>query len=210
MLDWSMQRERVLELILQLAARAVGAGKQSPPARDDPLFHVAREILAQRAGMAHDLAAGLEQALRGSIDGLRRAWPLADHVLASGADMKPAGLPIPDLAPLHARSSKLRPWWASTLPPLAVRVARRRLEEQFGAAIGACVDSYDRQLLAWAKSEVERLVEHFELEAAPVREQVRRFSADEGRSTTAQDGQNVEALEADLRELRRTNQSVFA
>jgi len=88
-------------------------------------------------------------------------------------------------------------------------VARRRLEEQFGAAIGACVDFYDRQLLAWVKSEVEHLVEHFELEAAPIREQIRRFSAGDGHSTTAQDGQNVEALEADLLELRPTNQPVL-
>ena len=44
--------------------------------RDDPLFHVARDILAQRAAMAHDLVACLEQALRPSLEGLRRrtAW----------------------------------------------------------------------------------------------------------------------------------------
>jgi len=208
-LDWSMLREQVLELILRLASKAAGAGKHPPLARDDPLFDVAGEVLAQRAGMAHDFAAGLEQALRGSMDGLRRAWPLADHIFASRADTKPAGLPIPDLAPLHAPSSRLRAWWASALPPLAVRVARRRLEEQFGTAIGACADSYDRQLLAWVKSEVDRLVDHFELEAAPIREQVRRFSAGDGRSTTVQDGQTVEALEADLLELRPTNQPVL-
>jgi len=208
-LDWSMVRERVLELIFQRASQAAGAGRHSPSARDDPLFHVAREILAQRADMARDLAAGLEQALRGSMNGLRRAWPLADDVIASSTDMKPAGLPIPDLASLHTPSSRLRPWWASTLPPLAVRVVRRRLEERFGTAIGACVDSYDRQLLAWVKSEVQRLVEHFELEAAPVREQVRRFPSGDEHSTTAQDRQNVEALEADLRELRRTNQAAL-
>ncbi|MGA7501861.1 MAG: hypothetical protein WBX00_34440, partial [Isosphaeraceae bacterium] len=131
-LDWSMHRERVLELILQLAAQAAGAGEQSSSARDDRLFHVARKILAERAGMAHDLIAGLEQSLRGSLDGLRRAEPLADDIIASRADRKPAGLPVPDLTALHARTSRLRPWWAPALPPLADRVARRRLETSSG------------------------------------------------------------------------------
>jgi len=88
-------------------------------------------------------------------------------------------------------------------------VARRRLEDQFGAAIGSCVDSYDRQLQAWARSEVERLVEHYELEAAPIREQVRRAAADADRSPTDHDGQHVKDLEADLRELRRTDQADY-
>jgi hypothetical protein len=206
LLDWSMLRERVLELILQLAAQAAGAEEQSSSARDDRLFHVARKILAERAGMAHDLVAGLEQPLRGSLDGLRRAEPLADDIIASRADKKPAGLPVPDLSALHARTSRLRPWWAPALPPLADRVARRRLEHQFGAALGSCVDSYDRQLQAWARSEVERLVEQYELEAAPVREQVRRAAADADRSLTDRDGQDMNDLEADLRELRRSDQ----
>ena len=204
LLDWSMLRERVLELILQLAAQAAGTEEQSSSARDDRLFHVARKILAERAGMAHDLIAALEQSLRGSLDGLRRAEPLADDIIASRADRKPAGLPVPDLTALHARTSRLRPWWSPALPPLADRVARRRLEDQFGAAIGSCVDSYDRQLQAWARSEVERLVEHYELEAAPVREQVRRAVADADRSPTDHDGQHVKDLEADLRELRKS------
>jgi hypothetical protein len=97
LLDWSMLRERVLELILQLAAQSAGAEEQSSSARDDRLFHVARKILAERAGMAQDLVAGLEQSLRGSLDGLRRAEPLPDDIIASRADGKPAGLPVPDL-----------------------------------------------------------------------------------------------------------------
>ncbi len=193
--------------ILQRAAQAAGAEAQSSSARDDRLFHVARQILAERAGMAHDLVAGLEQSLRGSLDGLRRAEPLAEDINASRADGKPAGLPVPDLTALHARTSNLRPWWSPALPPLADRVARRRLEDQFGAAINSCVDSYDRQLQAWARSEVERLVEQYELEAAPVREQVRRAAADAGLFTTDQEGQDVKDLEADLRELRPTDQT---
>jgi len=90
------------------------------------------------------------------------------------------------------------------LPPLADRVARRRLEDQFGEAIGSCVDSYDRQLRARARSEVERLVEQYELEAAPIREQVRRAAADADPSPTDRDGQDMNDLEADLRELRKT------
>jgi len=205
LLDWSMLRERVLELILQRASQAAGTEEQSSSARDDRLFHVAREVLAERARMAHDLVAGLEQSLRGSWVGLRRAEPLADDIIAARSDRKPGGLPVPDLTALHARTSRLRPWWSPALPPLADRVARRRLEDQFGAAINSCVDSYDRQLKAWARSEVERLVEHYELEAAPVREQVRRAAADVDLCPTHRDGQDMNVLEGELRELRRSN-----
>ena len=160
--------------------------------------------------MAHDLVAGLEQALRASLEGLRRAWLLADDVTASRTGKKPAGLPIPDLDPFHAGSSKLRTWWASVIPRLAVRVARRRIEERFGEAILACVNTYDRQLQAWAKVEIERLVEHYEFEAAPVREQVRRLASDEAGSVASGDGKDRGALEADLRELRGGDQGECA
>jgi hypothetical protein len=123
---------------------------------------------------------------------------------ASRADEKPAGLPAPELNALHARTTKLRPWWAPVLPPLADRVVRRRLEDQFGVAIKSCVESYDRQLEAWAKSEVERLAEQYELNAAPIREQIRRAAADSALSATDRDEQDMIELEADLRELRRT------
>jgi hypothetical protein len=209
LLDWSMLRERVLELILQRSAQAAGAGEQSSSAREDRLFHVAREVLSERAGMAHDLVAGLEQSLRGSLDGLRRAEPVAEDMIASRADRKPAGLPVPDLSALHARSSRLRPWWAPALPPLADSVARRRLEDQFGEAISSCVDSYDRQLQAWARLEVDRLMEQYELEAAPIREQVRRAAVDADLSPTDQDGQDMNHLEADILELRRTSRADY-
>jgi hypothetical protein len=152
--------------------------------------------------MAHDLVTGLEQSLRGSRDGLRCAEPLAENIISPRANRKPVGLPVADLAALHVGTSRLRPWWAPALSPLADRIARRRLEDRFGAALGSCVDTYDRQLQAWARSEVERLVEHFELDAAPVREQLRRAAAEADRSPTDQDGQDLIDLEADLRELR--------
>jgi hypothetical protein len=150
----------------------------------------------------------LEKTLRVSIDGMRQVCPLASHAFTDGPDPKPAGLPVPDLEPLHARSLSPQPWWARVLPLLAVRVARSRIEDKLGGEIDACVDAYDRQLGAWVKLEIERLVEHYELKAAPAREQVRRLAADGGPSSAAQDGQNVEELEADLRELRRTNHAV--
>ena len=205
-LDWSMNRDRVLELILQFAAQA-GVGKDASPARDDPLFHAARDILSQRAAMARDLVAGLEQSLRTSLEGLRRATPLADDIAASDNGMRPAGLPLPDLEPFHAGSLKLRAWWASVMPGLAVGVARRKIEEWFGDALVACVNTYDRQLQAWAKVEFERLVEHYELEAAPLREQVRRLASNEAGLVASGDGKDRGALEADLRELRRAGQS---
>jgi GTP-binding protein EngB required for normal cell division len=206
-LDWSMARERLVELILQYAAQEAVAGQHSSRTIDDPLFYVARDLFNRRGGMALELVSGLEKALRGSIDEIRRAWPLVNHVVADGPDLKPVGLPAPDLDPLHARSSRLCPWWVRVLPPLAVRVTRLRLEDQFGREIGACIDSYDRQLGAWIKSEIERLVEHFELEAAPVREQLRRLASDQGTSVPDEDGVARDALSADLRELRRAGQS---
>jgi GTP-binding protein EngB required for normal cell division len=208
-LEWSMGRQRVLESILQLAAQTAGAGDHSP-ARHDPLRHVAREVLAQRAGTAHELVGVLKEALRTAMDGLQQALPMADPASAFGADLKPAGLPIPDLTLLHARASELRPWWASALPAIAVRAARVRLEERFGKAIGESIATYDRRLQNWASSEVERLVKHFELGAAPIREQVRRYAAAAGRSTPAQDQAKVEALQADFRTLRPLSKTGLA
>jgi GTP-binding protein EngB required for normal cell division len=206
-LDWSMSRARLLEIIFQHAAQAAVAGVHSTAARDDPLFHVARDILPERASMASDLVAGLQQTLSASMDGLRRKWLLVDDVNPSSTGMKPAGLPVPDLDHFHAGSTKLRPWWASALPMLAVLVARRKLENQFGEAVAACVDTYDRQLQAWAKMEIERLVERYDLEAAPVREQVRRLAAADPNCVSDGDGQKRDALEADLRELRGISKS---
>ena len=206
-LDWSANRDRVLELILQLAAQAAAGRGDSSPRRDDPLFHVARDILAQRAAMAHDLVACLGQALRASLEGLRGATPLAGDGIVSNAGMKPAGLPIPDLDRFHVVPSRLRTWWASFIPRLAVRAARRRIEEQLGEALVECVNTYDRQLQAWAEAEFGRLVEHYELEAAPVREQVRRLASDEASSVASVHGKDKSALEADLRGLRGAGQS---
>ena len=112
--------------------------------------------------------------------------PWQDDGIVSHTGMKPAGLPIPDLDRFHVVSSKLRTWWASFIPRLAVRAARRRIEEQLGEALVECVNTYDRQLQAWAKAELGRVVEHYELEAAPVREQVRRLASDEASSVASE------------------------
>ena len=96
----------------------------------------------------------------------------------------------------------MRTRWASFIPRLAVRAARRKIEKQFGEALVECVNTYDRQLQAWAEAELGRVVEQYELEAAPVREQVRRLASDEQNSTADGDGQEKDALEAELRQLR--------
>jgi GTP-binding protein EngB required for normal cell division len=198
--DWSTSRDRLLEILLQRAAAV--ASQHSTPASDDPLFHVAQDILPQRAGMARDLVAGLEKTLRAAAEGLRREWPLADDDSHAPNETKSTGLPAADLDRFHARSSKLRPWWARAHPGLARLVARRRLETRFGEAIATSVDTYDRQLQAWTKVEVERLTQQYELSAAPIREQVRRLATIEPGSHEECDGQDRRALQEALDELR--------
>ena len=204
--DWSANRERLIALVLEHAARAAVARPQGAPDGDDPLFRVAQEVLPQRAGMASELVNGLAEALQNTREQLRRAWPLASDLDGHPAALKPAGLPVPDLERFHARWARLRPWWASAVPGLAVGVVRRRLETRFGEAVAACVDTYDRQLQAWVKLEVERLVQQFDLEAAPIREQVRRVGADEPSRLADGQGRDQAALDADLRELSRACQ----
>ena len=102
-------------------------------------------------------------------------------------------MPVPDLARLHANSQKLRPWWARAMPALAVHAARARLESHFYEAIAACVDGYDRLLQSWAKREIERLAEHYEMAAAPIREQARRLTADEPAFDTERDAVRPES-----------------
>ena len=60
------------------------------------------------------------------------------------------------------------------------------------------VEFHDRQLLAWIKAGIDRLVESYESQAEPVREQVRHLLADpEG----SEDAVERDQLESDLREL---------
>jgi GTP-binding protein EngB required for normal cell division len=206
-LDWSMNRERMTEILLQYAARAVVFSERSTEARNDSLFHVAQDLLPQRATMASELVVGLDQTLRASRDQLLREWPLANNARLSLEGTKPAGLPVPDLDRFRTNLQHLRPWWASALQGLALHVARRRLETQFGESIAACVDAYDRQLQAWVKVEIERVADRYELEAAPIREQVRRLAGDQPSSVGDGDGRDRSALKADLRQLREGVQS---
>ena len=166
-LDWSSVRQQLTELILQHAALKAVTGDPRTAKSMDPVFHTAWEVLPQRGGMVGELVTALETALQTAVAGLRSQWPLADEPESVQSGPKPGGLPVPDLDRLHANSQKLRPWWARAMPALAVHAARARLESRFYDAIVACVDGYDRLLQSWAKREIERLAEHYEMEPHP-------------------------------------------
>jgi GTP-binding protein EngB required for normal cell division len=202
-LNWSTGREQVVELILQSAAQAAIAQAQSSTWAEAPLYQASHEIPGQLAAMARGVVLGLEQALRRSLERVRRAWPLVDRSIAAQSDMNVAGLPAPDLESFRSGSLRLRPWWASAVPKLAAGVARQRLQTRFGEALSDCVDAHDRRLRAWAKGEVERLVEYYELEAAPIREQVRRLAGNELELISAGGRHDRDMIQADLRELRQ-------
>jgi hypothetical protein len=155
--------------------------------------------------MARELVASLVNDLEGSLKQLGQLLPFAPSTTLDA--LVPAGLPIPDLDRLSAVPAKRRPWWASFFPSLAMRLVRRRLESELGEAFGVCVDSYDRQLQAWAKRETERQIEQFEFEAAPIREHLRRLVGSESGSIDGQSEQERDALTADIQELRRASQS---
>jgi hypothetical protein len=196
-----MERQTLWEVVPEAAARMVVNGRNPQEPGDDPIILTTQDTLTRRGRSAQELVVGLKQALGRALEGLRRAAPpLAKADVVSDRDMKLGGLPGLDLDPLRARCRCSRPWWTTLLPGLAARTIRNDLQERFGLAIREVVEFYDRQLEAWVKAGIDHLVDYYESQAEPVREQVRRLTADHDEPGAA--GER-EQLEADLRELER-------
>jgi GTP-binding protein EngB required for normal cell division len=199
--DWSADRHALVTLICHTAAEALVVRRDRPSeVAEEPIATATRDVMSRRARAAHELVAGLQEVLGRVLGDVYRAAPLANADVASIREMKLGDLPVPDLNALRAWVAGPRPWWAPLSPQLAVRAVRATLADRFAAALRAPVGFYDRNLQVWANAAQERLVEQFEFQASPFREQARRLTADEGDAGMGEDRQE---LEADLRELQR-------
>jgi hypothetical protein len=96
------------------------------------------------------------------------------------------------------RHGPSRPWWSPLLPGPAEWTIRSDLRDRLGPAIREVVEFYDQRLQTWLKAGLDRLVERYETQAGPVREQVRHPTVENDELETKGD---PDQLEADLREL---------
>jgi len=200
--DWSRDRHALWEQVPDSAARSIVATLSPESAGDEPIIQATRDTLTQRDRLARRLITRLKQDLGRSLDGLRRvAAPLAAADVALLDDVQLGGLLAHDLGRLGGKYCPSRPWWATLVPGLAVRSIRNGIGNHLGSLIREVVELHDRQVQAWIRSNVNLLVESYETQAAPVREQVRRVLTNQDRSEDAGDR---DQLESDLRELQQT------
>lgn len=207
-LGWSDSRRALSEAIPLAAAEVLVSDRGT--SGDEALVRTVEGALARRAREAHELVAGLQRTLAGTLEALARAAPVANAEPAAIRDYHAGGLPVPDLNRLAAAPSASRPWWARLAPSLAVRATERAIWERLGPDIAEVVEFYDRQLEAWAKANVARVVELYDAQAAAFREQVRRLTTGGADSGGAGDAADLESDLQTLREAGETESSLLA
>jgi GTP-binding protein EngB required for normal cell division len=195
--DWSDDRARFADAVIEAVARALVEGDGSKAAGGDAAGRAASDVFVRRGRAAHELVSGLLETLSESLEGLKRAAPAANTDAGSFGEEKVSGLPFPDLGALRAADLPSRPLWSSLAPPMAVRAVHKELESRSGDHIRDLVEPYDRQLQAWAKVETERIVGRYESQAEVFRELVRH----QGDTDDAENAGDIAELESDLREV---------
>jgi GTP-binding protein EngB required for normal cell division len=196
-LHWWEGRRALEEHAPRLVALAVMSAQS--PANEGDLAGVIETALLRRGRTAHDLIAGLQDALASTLERLSELAPMAQADLSSIQEFHSAGLPTMNLGELGRETPVHRPWWGRVAPPLAVQAMQRLIQDRFGPAIKEAVNLYDRQLESWLKSKLARLVDLYEAQAGAFREQIRRLARDPAGAASSVDHG---ALEADLKDLR--------
>src|SRR5262249_19607577 len=122
-LDWWEDRRVLVERIPGFVADAVVSARG--PAGGGDFAGVSEAVLVRRGRAAHELIAGLQDALARTLERLSRAAPLAHADPSSIRAFHAGGLPAVPLEGVRGEKSRLRPWWAGIAPPLAVRATER-------------------------------------------------------------------------------------
>ena len=173
--------------------RAGGAVQPSVVGRARPTVPRCPASAARSSQDGADLVGGLHETLRTSFAQLRAAWPFADPANGFSGESKRDGLPVPDLRRFHAPSWLLRPWWhpgSLACHPRGETPARRSVR-----SVHRNVRRYVRPAASVLdQEEIEQLVERYELEVTPIREQVRRLAASEPGSGADRDEHDRGAL----------------
>ena len=173
--EWTADASALAEVIVRDAAEVVvSAADKHDGATDGPVLSAARRVLAERDQAAHGLLTELRQTLTRTLEGLRRAAPMAAAEVAPLRDLTFRGLPAADLSSLRPKAA--RPWWAAAVPRLAAWAVRGDLRGRLGPALQEQVTSHDRRLQAWLRACLGQLVEAYEAQAEIFREQARRLA----------------------------------
>jgi hypothetical protein len=194
--NWLDDSTGFAENIPPQVARGVFASLASGLPND--YARIVEEALKKRGMAAYEVVTSLQDTLTTTVDSLRRVSPLADADVTSLRDYHGAGLPPPNFDLARDGSVVQPPWWTVMASPLRVRAVERAVWRRFGSEITDAVRSHDGQLRSWLRTNVARLVELYDAQAAAFREQIRRLSAESVRD--GEMGGHAE-LEADLREL---------
>ncbi|MBI2807565.1 MAG: dynamin family protein [Planctomycetes bacterium] len=197
---WTDDESTLLEIVLQDSAQAIVMSADGAQANGKaPVMSVMQRMFLERGKMAMEVITDVQKALSSTLDALREANPFAKLEPASVKNLVFRGMPFLDHLPAHVDGAVRRPWFASIIPPLAVWQTRRTLQDELTVTLREQISLADRQLLAWLKACLDQLIAAYEDQADFVRQQVQRFA--EGPGPGAVPANDVEQLEADLREL---------
>ena len=198
--EWTAEASALVEVIVRDAAEAVvSAADKHNGATDGPVLSAARRVLAERDQAAHRLLTELRQTLTRTLEGLRRAAPMAAAEVAPLRDLTFRGLPAADLSSLRPKAA--RPWWAAAVPRLAAWAVRGDLRGRLGPALQEQVTSHDRRLQGWLRACLGQLVEAYKAQAEIFREQARRLAGGEKEDAPAAER---DAVRTDLEALQPT------
>jgi GTP-binding protein EngB required for normal cell division len=198
--DWSRDEAALVETILQDAAKAlVESARKADTKGDKLMMQVIQKSFVQIGQMAREIVTTLQKTLSHSLETLEKTLPLAKADTAAIRNAPLGGLPVIDLSPLSGKCNGSIPGWATLVPKMAHRMARRAVDAQLADQLRQSVRLYNAQLRAWLKTSLSSVVEPCRSQAEVFREQLRRMTtgAEPNTATDAAD------LLRDLRELEQ-------
>jgi GTP-binding protein EngB required for normal cell division len=201
--DWSGEREALLEIVLQDAAKAVvEAARKGDDGGSGPVAQVVGQSFVQMGQMAREVVGGLQQTLVRTLESLERTTPVAAVDTAAVRNAAYGGLPTVDLGPLLANCDCSVSRWALIVPAMAERTARHTVEKRLAAQLEHYVKLYSAQLQSWLRASLAQVVEPYQSQAEVFREQLRRMTAAETESVA--EGDTAELIR-DLQELEQAS-----
>lgn len=154
-------------LTAELVQARLSAGNKTDTVVLAQLQQGIHAFFRERGQAALQLAENCRQALVRVLSQLNVPSPARQVDTELISNWRWQGLPIwevPDLPVGH-----LRPWWTRWAPRLATSVIRQRLRRRLGHTLQQLVETYERQLQAWLKTQVGQLIHSYEDQIAVTR-----------------------------------------
>lgn len=197
--DWlSGESDRVNRFFDGLTKLAVARRMAAP----DPgaIASAVEAWFQQRGSEARELIDSLHATLRGALESFGHSGAFTGIDASAIREFRATGLPIPRPVDHDAWLQERRAAWWAILPSIAAPLVRRSVESRLTQPIRDALDAYDRQLRAWLSANSSQLIDLYELQAAVIRERLRRLSSDEAsrQGDAAQLQQDLDALRREL------------